>query len=272
MEHGAIQKVIVGTQINAPKLIRLENIDKTFSTIKGEPVQAVKQVSFEVRAAEFVALVGPSGCGKSTILRMIAGLIPQTNGRVLVSGNEVIGPLKGQAGIVFQQPLLLPWRTVLDNALLPAQVLKLDRQKCQERALELIQRVGLAGFEHRYPFELSGGMQQRAAIVRALAFNPSILLMDEPFAAVDAITRDQLNLQLERLTDLHRKTVLFITHSISEAVFLADRVLVMSARPGQIVADISVQLSRPRTLDDMSTALFAETEGKVRHHLLQASA
>lgn len=253
-------------------IIRLDCVDKVFSTVKGEPVRATCRVSFAIREAEFVALVGPSGCGKSTILRMIAGLIHQSSGSVKVRGKEVVGPLKGEAGIVFQHPLLLPWRTVLDNALLPAQVLRLDRENCEKRALELIELVGLAGFEHRYPFELSGGMQQRAAIVRALAFNPSILLMDEPFAAVDAITRDQLNLQLERLADLHRKTVLFITHSIPEAVFLADRVLVMSARPGQVVADIPVDLPRPRTLDHMRTALFADTAGKVRQHLLQASA
>lgn len=258
-------------QKNGADLIRLDCVDKVFSTVKGKPVHATCRVSFAIREAEFVALVGPSGCGKSTILRMIAGLIRQSSGSVKVRGKEVMGPLKGEAGIVFQHPLLLPWRTVLDNALLPAQVLHLDRRSCEKRALELIQLVGLGGFEHRYPFELSGGMQQRAAIVRALAFNPSILLMDEPFAAVDAITRDQLNLQLERLADLHRKTVLFITHSIPEAVFLADRVLVMSARPGQIVADIPVDLPRPRTLDHMSTATFTDAAGKVRHRLLQAS-
>ncbi len=259
------------SQNNGTALIRLESVSKIFNTLKGEPVHAVKSVSFEIQPAEFVALVGPSGCGKSTVLRMIAGLIPQTGGRVLVRGKEVVGPLKGETGIVFQQPLLLPWLNVLDNALLPVQVLRLERQQCQKRAMELIELVGLAGFESRYPFELSGGMQQRTAIVRALAFNPSILLMDEPFAAVDAITRDQLNLQLERLADLHRKTVLFITHSIPEAVFLADRVLVMSARPGQIVANVPIDLPRPRTLEQMSTPLYGETVGRIRNYLLQAS-
>lgn len=259
-------------QSNGTALIRLEGVSKIFNTLKGEAVHAVKSVSFNIQPAEFVALVGPSGCGKSTILRIIAGLIPRSGGHVLVRGKEVVGPLKGEAGIVFQQPLLLPWLTVHDNVLLPVQVLRLDRQQCDRRAMELIEIVGLAGFEHQYPFELSGGMQQRAAIVRALAFNPSILLMDEPFAAVDAITRDQLNLQLERLADLQRKTVLFITHSIPEAVFLADRVLVMSARPGQIVANVPIDLPRPRTLQLMSTPLYAETVGRVRNHLQEASA
>jgi NitT/TauT family transport system ATP-binding protein len=256
---------------NGAELIRLESVNKVFNTLRGQPIHAVKAVSFEILPAEFVGLVGPSGCGKSTIMRMIAGLVPKTSGSVMVRGKQVAGPLKGETGIVFQQPLLLPWLTVLDNVLLPVEVLRLDRRACRERALELIQLVGLKGFESRYPFELSGGMQQRTAIVRALAFNPTILLMDEPFAAVDAITRDQLNLQLERLADLHRKTVLFITHSIPEAVFLADRVIIMSARPGRVVADVPVSLPRPRTLDHMSTPQYAETVGKVRTILLEAS-
>lgn len=254
------------------ELIRVDQVCKTFSTIRGGSVHAVDAVSFGVHEAEFVAIVGPSGCGKSTLLRLIAGLIPPSSGRITVAGQVVEGPRKGELGIVFQNPLLLPWLTVLENALLPVEVLELDKRHYRERALDLIQVVGLGGFEHRYPFELSGGMQQRAAIVRALVFDPAILLMDEPFAAVDAITRDQLNLELQRIWDLHRKTVLFITHNISEAVFLADRVLVMSARPGRIVANIPVNLPRLRTLAHLSDPEFVEVTARVRNDLLSGSA
>ena len=248
-------------------LIRVEDLHKVFATIGGEPVHAVRSATFAVHDAEFVSIVGPSGCGKSTILRAVAGLITPTSGRILISGNPVVGPRKGGTGIVFQSPLLLPWLTVLQNVLLPVEVLRLERRAYEGKAIELIDLVGLSGFAHRYPFELSGGMQQRVAIVRALVFDPPILLMDEPFAAVDAITRDQLNLELQRIWERYRKTVLFITHNIGEAVFLSDRVLVMSARPGTIVADISIDLPRPRTVEQMGDPVFARLAGVVRGQL-----
>jgi NitT/TauT family transport system ATP-binding protein len=210
--------------------------------------QALEAVDLQVASGEFLAVVGPSGCGKSTLLRLIAGLIPPSAGRVVIDGQSVSGP-QTQLGIVFQKPVLLEWRTVLGNVLLQAEMRRLDASAYLERARRLLSAVGLAEFEDRYPHELSGGMQQRAAIVRALIHDPPLLLMDEPFGALDALTREQMRIDLEELWLSTEKTVVFITHSIDEAVLLADRVMVMSPRPGRIEQIIDVDLPRPRGLE-----------------------
>jgi NitT/TauT family transport system ATP-binding protein len=225
--------------------IAVHEVAKTYATRAG-PVPALDRVSLEVAEGEFVAVVGRSGCGKSTMLKIIAGLLPKSRGRVEVDGAEVTAPLR-DAGIVFQTPTLLAWRSVLDNVLLPAEFLRLDRAAARRRALELLELVGLQGFERRYPRELSGGMQQRAAISRALVHDPRLLLLDEPFGALDALTREEMNLELLRIWSQRRKTSLLITHSIAEAVFLADRVVVMTPRPGRVAEIVPVTLPRPRT-------------------------
>ena len=217
---------------------------------------ALDAVSFEVAEREFLAVVGRSGCGKSTMLKIIAGVLGKTAGSVRVHGHEVTAPLR-DAGIVFQAPTLLPWRSVLDNVLLPAEFLKLDLAVARRRAYELLELVGLAGFERRFPRQLSGGMQQRAAISRALIHDPTLLLLDEPFGALDALTREEMNLELLRIWSERRKTSVLITHSIAEAVFLADRVVVMTPRPGRVAEIVPVDLARPRAAALRLTPEFA---------------
>jgi NitT/TauT family transport system ATP-binding protein len=227
--------------------ITVKAIGKRYASRHG-PVTALDDVTFAVGEGEFVAVVGPSGCGKSTLLKILAGLLPATGGQALLRGTPIAGPRR-DIGVVFQSPVLFPWRTVLDNVLLPVDVQRLDRHRHQQAALDLINLVGLGGFEHRYPWELSGGMQQRVSICRALIHDPPLLLMDEPFGALDAMTREELGLELLRVWSERRKTVVFVTHSIAEAILLADRVVVMTPRPGRIVTTVSITLPRPRTLD-----------------------
>jgi NitT/TauT family transport system ATP-binding protein len=210
-------------------------------------VHALDRISLEVGDNEFVALLGPSGCGKSTLLKIIAGLVPPTQGRIRIDGTVVDRPRR-EVGIVFQAPVLLNWRDVLGNVMYPVEVLRLDRRAYRETARELIRQVGLDGFEDKHPRQLSGGMQQRVAICRALVHDPSILLMDEPFGALDALTREEMSLELLRIWEHRRKTIVFVTHSISEALLLADRVVVMSPRPGRVARTIDVRLPRPRTM------------------------
>jgi NitT/TauT family transport system ATP-binding protein len=210
-------------------------------------VRALDRVDAAVGAGEFVCLVGPSGCGKSTLMRIVAGLVPATEGRVVIDGRPVDGP-ETRLGIVFQSPVLLDWRTVLGNVLLQVELRSLDPRLYEARARALLAAVGLTGFEDSRPRELSGGMRQRCAIVRALIHDPPLLLMDEPFGALDALTREQMRVDLEDLWLSTRKTVVFITHSIDEAVLLADRVLVMSPRPGRIERVVDIRLPRPRGL------------------------
>jgi NitT/TauT family transport system ATP-binding protein len=247
--------------------ISVAGIAKVFRR-KALTTAALDGIDLAIAKGEFLAIVGPSGCGKSTLLRIIAGLVPATAGRVAVNGRNVTGPVT-DLGVVFQSPVLLDWRTVLDNVLIQIELRGLDKRAYRERALALLDRVGLAEFANRYPRELSGGMRQRAAIVRALIHDPPLLLMDEPFGALDALTREQMRIDLEALWIETRKTVLFVTHSIDEAVLLADRVLVMTARPGRIDRIVPVSLPRPRGLDgrklpgfaapaDAITALFLE--------------
>jgi len=247
-------------------LIALAGLSKLFQSRRGEDVLALDGVDIAIRRGEFVSVVGPSGCGKSTLMRIIAGLLAPTAGSVVVDGRPVVGT-RNDVGIVFQSATLLPWRTVLDNALLPTQLQKLDPAKSRKRVERLLTLVGLADFRLKYPFELSGGMQQRVAICRALAHDPAILLMDEPFGALDAMTREHMNLELMRIWMEERKTVLFITHSIPEAVLLADRVVVMTARPGRVDRVLAVDIPRPRTLHTMADAHFARLCGEIRSEL-----
>ena len=252
-------------------LIQIRGLNMIFLTVRGERVHALSDINAAVGEGEFITVVGPSGCGKTTLLRILGGLLRRTSGEVLLAGSPVNGPRR-DIGIVFQNPILLPWRTVLDNAMLPAEVLGLPKEKYRPRAMELLKMVGLQGFDDKYPMELSGGMQQRAAITRALLHDPSILLMDEPFGALDAMTREQMNLELQHNWCESGKTVLLITHSIPEAVFLGDRVLVMTPRPGRLARVIPVDIPRPRSLDAMATPRFGEITHEIRHLFAQRGA
>jgi NitT/TauT family transport system ATP-binding protein len=244
-------------------VIVLDQVAKTFVTRSGEQVVAMSGVSLEVRRNEFVCLVGPSGCGKSTLLRLVAGLVMPTGGNVSIGGARVTEP-RDDTGIVFQAPTLLPWASILDNVLFPLDMMGRLNAAGRERARDLLKLVGLAGFEGKYPRELSGGMQQRAGICRALVHDPDILLMDEPFGALDALTREELTIELMRIWQERPKTILFVTHSIPEAVLLADRVAVMSSRPGRVAEIITVQLPRPRDFDMEARNEFQDATRRIR--------
>jgi NitT/TauT family transport system ATP-binding protein len=233
----------------SPKpFIRLANVNKSYRS-RGREQAAVSDVTFDVGAGELVTLVGPSGCGKTTILRILAGLQDATGGTVRIGNPDVPFDPGRDVGMVFQQALLLKWRRILDNVLLPAEILGLPMAASRTRARELLALVGLAGFEDKYPYELSGGMQQRAAIARALVHDPKLLLMDEPFGALDALTRDRLNLELLRIWRESGKTIVFITHDIAEAVFLATRTIVLTAGPARMAENIRIDLPAARGLD-----------------------
>jgi NitT/TauT family transport system ATP-binding protein len=234
--------------------IEVKNLSKTYGDGRSG-VCALEDVSFIVNEGEFVVLVGPSGCGKTTILKVLTGLIPQTSGSVIVGGNEVKGP-QPDIGIVFQIPALLPWRKVVGNVMLPIEVLKLKQKEYSEKAHDLIKLTGLKGFENNYPWELSGGMQQRVSICRALIHDPKLLIMDEPFGALDAFTREQMNLELLRIWSETKKTILLVTHNILESVFLADRVVVLSQRPSRVTETVEVRIRRPRDLEMQTTDEF----------------
>jgi len=230
----------------AKGFIVFDRLALTYVSASG-PVEAVRDVTASLSEGEFVCIVGPSGCGKSTLLRMAAGLRRPTSGTVRVANEIVTAPIKS-AGMVFQSPILLPWRNVLDNVLIGAELGNLSPRRYADRARELIELTGLKGFADKFPRELSGGMQQRVSLCRALLLDPPILLMDEPFGALDAMTRDDMNLELLRIWEKTRKTVIFVTHSIPEAVFLADRVMVMSARPGRVAKIYDIPLARARSV------------------------
>ncbi len=249
-------------------VIELEKVKMLYESkvARREAVLALEDASFDVREGEFVALVGPSGCGKSTILKLVSGLMPPTAGAVRVNGHEVRGP-QPDLGIVFQMPVLMEWRRVIDNILLPIEVLEYNDTDYKNRAQDLVDLVGLRGFEDRYPFELSGGMQQRVSICRSLIHDPPGLIMDEPFSALDEMTRDHMNVELQRIWLERRKTVLYITHSISESVFLADRVAVMSPRPGRILKVVDIRFPRPRSLRVRATQEFVEKVENIREML-----
>ena len=249
----------------AADVIRLDGVRVAYPSRSGA-VLALDNVSLAARDGEFVAVVGPSGCGKSTLLKLVAGLLRPSGGSVRVEGAEVRGP-GGHVGMVFQSPLLMPWRSVLDNILLQIEIRRLRKADYIAEARRLIELVGLGGFADRQPYELSGGMQQRVGLCRALIHDPGLLLMDEPFGALDAITRETMNQELQRIWMERRKTVLLITHSISEAVYLADRVLVMGPRPGRIVGEVFIDLPRPRTLEMAESMEFAHAATSVRRSL-----
>ena len=225
--------------------VKINNVSKTYETRGKDDVHALDKVDIDIAPGSFVAIVGPSGCGKSTLLSLMAGLIPLSTGEILIDGQAIRKP-HPKVGVVFQTDLMLYWRNVIDNVLLPVEIKHQDRARYKETAAALLEQVGLKGFENKMPSELSGGMRQRVAICRALIQEPGLLLMDEPFGALDALTREQMIMDLQAMWGRVRNTVLFITHGIDEAVFLADRVLVMSPRPGRIDLDLTIDLPRPR--------------------------
>ena len=236
--------------------IEAERLRKVYNPGPRE-VEALSSVSFSVEAREFISILGPSGCGKSTLLMMVAGLEPLTGGRLVVGGAPVAGP-RTDFGVMFQDPTLLPWKSALDNVLFPIHILKRPKAEYRARAMELLRMVGLQDFLAKRPHQLSGGMKQRVAICRALIYDPQLLLMDEPFSALDAISRDEMNVALLDIWDTYRKTALFVTHSIREAVFLSDRVLVMAGRPSTILCDVRCPFPRPRDLVIGETKEFNE--------------
>lgn len=241
--------------------ISITNVDKVYA-VDGNPITALRDVSLDIAAGEFISVVGPSGCGKSTLLKCVAGLQPISSGNIEVKQQSVVAPPDNMA-VVFQRDVLLDWRTILDNVLIIVEFRGLRRRDYEERALQLLKDYGLDGYANRYPWELSGGMRQRVAICRALIVDPELLLMDEPFGALDAMTRDDLNAELERLWYKTRKTVMFITHGIDEAVYLADRVVVMARNPGRIAEIVPIDIPRPRPLSIRQTEDF----GKYVHHI-----
>jgi NitT/TauT family transport system ATP-binding protein len=251
-----------------PAAFALQSVGKVFGTRSGQETEALADVSLTIADNEFVTLVGPSGCGKTTLLKLLSGLVPVTRGTITMDGRPLAGPSR-EIGLVFQAPVLMPWRTVLDNILLPVEILRLDRAAHTARAVELLELVGLKGFERHFQRELSGGMQQRVAICRALVTSPRVLLMDEPFAALDAMTRETLAFELLRIWEAHRKTVVFVTHSIPEAVLLADRVVVMTPRPGRIAEVLPVALPRPRTNDMLFSPVFKACSDRIRALIFQ---
>ena len=247
--------------------IQLKNVDKIYLT-KNDAITACQNVTFDVNESEFIAIVGPSGCGKTTILKMIAGLVSYTNGSVIVGGKVVTKPVT-DVGIIFQDATLLDWRDVLSNVLIQCEIRGMDQEKQIPIAKKLLSDVGLQGFENKKPYELSGGMRQRVSICRSLVHDPPLLLMDEPFGALDALTREQISMDIQHLWMEQRKTAFLITHSIPEAVLLADRVIVMTPRPGQIVEIIDVDLPRPRRLDKLPKR-YNELTGRIRDIFMEA--
>jgi NitT/TauT family transport system ATP-binding protein len=252
-------------------LVRIAGLEKIYRSKDGNDIQALRDINLDIRAAEFISIVGPSGCGKTTLLKILAGILERSAGEVVMQGRRLRGPSRA-IGVVFQAPVLLPWRTVLGNVMVPVEVQRRDRAEFEARARQLIATVGLSGFETKYPHELSGGMAQRVGICRALVHDPSFLLMDEPFGALDAMTREALNEELMRIWSASRKTILLVTHSIAEAVYLADRVVVMTPRPGRIVDIIFVDLPRPRTLAMQNTGEFGRLAARIRRHFSPAGA
>ncbi|MCY4118017.1 MAG: ABC transporter ATP-binding protein [Caldilineaceae bacterium] len=249
-------------------VVSLKKIDKTFGEGASDQVHALKEINLEIEKNDFISLIGPSGCGKSTLLRVVGDLIEPSAGAVTVNGKSARqARLDQDYGIVFQAATLYDWRTVAKNVQLPLELMDFSRADKEQRTQTMLELVELSDFAAHYPWQLSGGMQQRVAIARALAFEPSILLMDEPFGALDEMTRERLNLELLEIWRQTDTTVLFVTHSITEAVFLSTRVIVMSARPGRITVDIAIDLPQPRNADTRSSVRFFELETAVREAL-----
>ena len=245
-------------------LISVRNVSMAFPSTTGD-ILALDNVSFNIREREKVTVLGRSGCGKSTLLRIIAGLLSCTKGEVLHKGAPLMGP-RQDISLVFQDPVLLPWRTAISNVMLPGEVLHMNKEMCLETASKLLELVGLSGFDHSYPWELSGGMKQRVAIARALLTNPDILLMDEPFNDLDIITREQMNMELLKICEKTKKTIFFITHSITEAILLGDRAIVMSERPGKVKAIVDISLQR-RDRDTIYSQPFGDYVRKIENEM-----
>ncbi len=256
---GAADK---GTGLDRPPFLTLKDVAKIFPS-RGGPIHALQDIDITISEGEFVSVVGPSGCGKTTILNLIAGLERSTSGEIVLNKRRVEAPVT-DIGIVFQDATLMDWRTVLGNVLLQIEVRKLPKEKFRERAIGLLDGLGLSKFHDAYPSQLSGGMKQRVSIARALVHKPSLLLMDEPFSALDALTRDRLLVDMQALCTREGMTTLFITHSISDAVFLGDRVIVMTPRPGRISEVLDIQLAKPRGLAIRESAEFSELTGQIR--------
>src|SRR6187549_4199384 len=247
----------MSTNPSAEPFIRLKGVSKIYRSGRQEHL-AVSDATFDVTPGELVSLVGPSGCGKSTLLKILAGLHPHDGGELKIgSATHSFDPAR-DVGMVFQAPLLLKWRRILENVLLPAEILGLPQRESRDRAKSLLALVGLTGYEDKYPYELSGGMQQRAAIARSLVHDPKLVLMDEPFGALDALTREKMNIELLRIWEQAKKTIVFVTHGITEAVFLGTRVVVLSAGPARMADNFLVELPHPRTLDMKTSEKFGE--------------
>lgn len=229
-----------------------------------EGIVALRDFSVNIAVGEFVSILGPSGCGKTTFLKLACGLLRPTSGCITLDGTLIEGP-RPDVGVVFQQPTLLQWKTVLDNVLLPARVLGIDRKKSRAKAIELLQLTGLEEFAENYPSELSGGMQQRVGLARGLIHDPRVVLMDEPFGALDAMTREYMAMELQRIWMATQKSIIFITHSIPEAVFLSDRIIILSARPGKVIEEVKVDLPRPRSIETMADKVFSELCNRLRN-------
>ena len=269
MNTTLVQAVPKAKTEGSADYIRIEGLSKHFG-VGREGVLALSGIDCTIRQGSFVTIVGPSGCGKSTLLRILAGLLDYDIGQVVLDGQPIHGTRR-DIGVVFQSSILLPWRTILENVMLPAEVLGLEMKAARERAMQLLHMVRLDGFENKLPRQLSGGMQQRASIARALLHDPKILLMDEPFGALDAMTRERMNLELQRIWMESGKTVVLITHSIPEAVFLGDKVFVMSPRPGTLERVLPIDLPRPRTMEVMSDPVFASATASIRERFSHAA-
>jgi NitT/TauT family transport system ATP-binding protein len=259
--------VMTGPAVKPPAMpwVSICRLEKRYRTHGQAEIHALQDINLSIERGSLVTIVGPSGCGKSTLLRILAGILPRSSGEVLMGDRSVAGPSR-DLGLVFQSPVLLPWRTILANVGVPAEIQSLDRNRAEKRARALLAMVGLSGFEDRYPSELSGGMAQRVGICRALVHEPSLLLMDEPFGALDAMTRETMNLELLRIWREQQITILLVTHSIPEAVFLADRVVVMTPRPGRVAEVLDIDLPRPRTMAMFNTPEFGNHVSAIRRH------
>lgn len=262
VEPGTAARTIGHTGV-----VQIEHVTKYYKTNTGS-VHALEDISLDIRKGEFVAIVGPSGCGKSTLLWAISGLHDITSGTIRVDGTVVDGP-RPEIGMIFQEANLLPWRNLEKNIRFPFEIKKIDWKPFQPRIDALLEEVGLTGFENKFPRELSGGMQQRASIVRCLAFDPEIILMDEPFGALDAFTRDEMNLLIQKLWMETGKTIIFVTHNVSEAILLADRVVVLTPRPGRIAHIFDIDLPRPRTIEETYSPPFIEKIFEIKDTIIQ---
>lgn len=246
---------------NRDKLIVLKNIRKSYESKEGS-ILAIEDITFEVEEGDFVVIVGPSGCGKSTLLKVVAGLLSFDRGSIKFRGKEISGPVR-DIGMIFQEPALLRWKTVIGNILAPIELMGMNKKEYEQKAKELLKLTNLGGFENKYPSELSGGMQQRVSICRSLVYDPSLLLMDEPFGALDAMTREKMNLELLEIWRESKKTILFVTHSIPEAAFMADSVVALTDRPSRINEKITIDLERPRTLTTKTENKYDEYTEKL---------